>query len=76
MRDAYAAHDLLSQPSLACELAESQSRAMRGLVRACGLRRGTIPGPLRTRLSAAVAHATATLTSELETLSPVAEPLA
>lgn len=73
-RDAYAAHDLLSQPALARELTESQSHALRDLVRACGLRRGTIPGQLRIQLSIAVSHATATLTSELEALSPVAEP--
>lgn len=71
MQDAYAAHDLLSRPSLARQLTASQSDALHELVRACGLRRGMIPSRLRDRLMTAVARAAATLTGEMEQIPSV-----
>lgn len=65
MQDAYAAHDLLRRPNLARQLTTSQSDALHDLVRACGLRRGTIPRQLRDQLMAAVARSADTLAKEL-----------
>lgn len=64
--DAYAAQDVLAHRPLSRRLTASQSQSLQDLVRACGLRAGTIPSPLREHLEAAVAQSTATLTSELE----------
>jgi hypothetical protein len=64
--DAYAAQDVLTHRPLSPRLTASQSQSLHNLVRACGLRRGTIPSQLRDQLMAAVAQSTATLTRELE----------
>ncbi len=65
MTDAYAAHDALTHRPLSRCLTASQSQALHELVCACGLRSGMIASQLREQLMAAVAQATAMLTSEL-----------
>jgi hypothetical protein len=73
MKDAYAAHDVLSNPALAGQLTASRLDALHDLVRSCGLRRGTIPSRLRDQLMAVVGRAAATLANELEHTPPITE---
>ena len=66
MTDAYAAYDVLTHRPLSRRLTASQSQPLHDLVRACGLRTGTIASQLRDQLMAAVTQSAATLTRELE----------
>lgn len=65
MRDAYAAHDVLTHQAATCRLTASQSNALHDLADASGLGTGFIPGQLHQRLMAAVARSATTLAKEL-----------